>query len=409
MKRCAGIFCLLSLCVAGTVHARLFVTITRDFAEKAVAVIVLTGEETAWSRRFLTTLSGDLASSGYLKITLAQFAADPAQAKTSCSAGELFITGSGTRARMRFSVEDTADGQELWAKSVALDENDPDESAHIASDEIILGLTGRPGIARTSIVYVVRDTPRSFRLQRIRVSSGAVSALPSFPFMVSFPRAVPGRDELLLVSYKDGWPRLARLDLNTGALATFVDEPGLSACATVSRETGEVAAVSSRSGDPEIYLFDRSGHLLKRLTHSRGIDSSPSFSPDGKHLAFVSDREGGAQVFVMNRDGFQVRRISYLSGYCTSPVWSPDGELIAYVYRGSDGYGIAVYHVARGRTVRTIPGLNCEELSWAPDSRHIAYSTSTAPSRIFVVDIYSAERRQLSPASEDAISPAWVF
>jgi Tol biopolymer transport system component len=78
-----------------------------------------------------------------------------------------------------------------------------------------------------------------------------------------------------------------------------------------------------------------------QVTASSGLDLHPSFSPSGEQMAFASDRTGAFELFVrsstptgadtqLTRDGQQN----------VQPAWSPDGHSIAFHSKGRGGIWI---------------------------------------------------------------------
>ncbi len=123
-----------------------------------------------------------------------------------------------------------------------------------------------------------------------------------------------------------------------------------------------LAFVSNRSPewwntiDTDIYQVDASSKELKRLTRNPGPDHSPSYSPDGKWLAW---------------------RASY-----------------EYNYESED-YKIQVQPVAGGEPRALAAGLDrdVDSCSWAPDSRGLYFSASSAGrSNIQYVSLAQPER-----------------
>ncbi|MGB9677042.1 MAG: hypothetical protein ACPLZ9_00340 [Candidatus Ratteibacteria bacterium] len=226
-------------------------------------------------------------------------------------------------------------------------------------------------------------------------------------YLINYPRYFK-ENEILFVSYQDGYPKISKIDIISKKIQDFLSKPGLNACISVCRETKEIAVVLSYFGNPEIFVVDFNGNIKRRITNYKGIDSSPSFSPDGKNIAFVSDRHGKPQIYLMDKDGYGVKRISYISNYCTSPTFSPDGNFIAYIYSDGSGYGLAIYDINTEKT-KTIPGLNCEEISWAPDSRHIVYSKTGEKEPLMIIDIYTKNTRKLISGNFKFLSPCWFI
>ena len=139
--------------------------------------------------------------------------------------------------------------------------------------------------------------------------------------------------------------------------------------------------------------------LQNRLTLDHYLQServsSPRISPDGSKLVYtrqsidkLGDRwESG--LWMMDIDGSENRHFS--SG--SSPRWSPDGSRIAYLTsKDGDGTNIFVYSL-EDRTTKRITRLKRppSNLSWAPDGRHIAFS-SLVPEPVQGWDIKLPER-----------------
>ena len=407
MKRFAAVALALSL-VATTLDARVLMKITKNYLEKAEVDVLLLQEKNPYGEAFLTAFGRDLGYSGNFSLVSSRFAA--AQERESIKptlAGELLVIGEPSGNDITFTVEDMIDHEILFKKTYTPPAN-ARSFAHKVNDDIVLALTGKPGIAATRIAYIAKKND-SGQLYVADYDGMDETRLTAVSHLISYPRWMPGNRALLLVSYQSGWPKLVRFDPATKTTRVVSDEPGINACASVCATTGEIALVLSKSGDPEIYLLSADGKSSRRLTYSRGIESSPSFSPDDKTIAFVSDRAGSPQIYLMNRDGYQIRRISYNASYATSPAWSPDGSLIAYVVRAGGSFGIAVYELATRKITLVGDRLGAEDIAWAPDNRHLVYTCiDTIPNHVAVMDIYTREVRRLLPAGHETFSPSWT-
>ncbi|MCM8770060.1 MAG: hypothetical protein NC911_10435, partial [Candidatus Omnitrophica bacterium] len=397
MKKCSlvGVW-LFIFWLAGQGETSIFLQITQNLTRKAPVSILLGQPRNEFWEKFARVFTQDTEYSDCFSVQECSFILpERLAAEKNTRVNSLVFTSSQVRDKTTFAIEDPGEHQTLWSK----DYQTPEEArsfAHQVADDLVLALTGRPGIASTKIAYV-SDRTASYQIYSIDADGENERQLTSAAFMVHYPRWLPGKRNLLLVSYEYGWPKLAKFDLVSRNLTTLLAEPGLNACASFCRATDEIALVLSRSGNPEIYLFSEKNKSLKQLTYDRGVDSSPSMAPDGQTLAFVSDRQGKPQIFLMNREGFQVRRISYISSYCTSPAWSPDGSLIAYVFSRGGSFGVAVYEVNTRRTIIVDENAGAEDVSWAPDSRHLVYTRSrTKPAVLEILDVITRNKRQLT-------------
>ncbi len=385
---------------------RVFIRITKNFTEKAEIVILLKETPTAYWERFVKTLAQDLEYSGFFTVKEARFINNLEREKKKYLT-ELLLYNISQKEKIKFVVEDLLDNQRIFEENFEILSN-PRSFAHLVNDKIVLALTGKPGIAQTKILFV-SDRDGTSQIYSIDYDGENFKKITQEKYHLAFPRWFD-KISFLFVSYKGGWPKLVKFILPNGKKKVILAQPGLNACPSVSPSTKEIAAVLSRSGNPEIYITDFDGNIKRRLTYYRGIDSSPSFSPDGKRVSFVSDRQGSPQIYIMDRDGYRVKRISYISSYCTSPKWSPDGNFIGYVILKGGSFSIAIYEIATGKTTIVGENLGSEEISWAPDSRHIVYTKSDKfPSTLWIFDIYTKEKRMLTGSNYNAFSPSWSY
>ncbi|MCX8082192.1 MAG: hypothetical protein N3D17_02170 [bacterium] len=403
MKRFVFV-CFILLTIIKVQCSTVFLQITKNLQEKADIVILLGTENDNYWNIFLSTLKRDLYYSGYFNVEEAIFVESPEVAKKRYTT-QITLQGIKTSDGIKIVVEDNLEEKILFERYYRTDVN-ASYLAHTVNDDLVLHLTGKPGIARSKILFVSNASGK-YEIYCIDYDGENLKQLTNTDYMVHYPRWLIPNQEIVHISYEGGWPKLVKMDLKTGEKKTLLAEPGLNACASPSLNTGEIAVVLSRSGRPDIYVVDFNGRIKRQLTAANSTDASPSFSPDGNTIAFVSDRYGSPQIYTMTKDGQRVKRISYLSGYSTSPVYSPDGNYIAYVFQ-RDGFGLAIYDVSTGETKVIGEGLGCEDVSWAPDSRHIIYTNSRSKSSSLVIlDIVSGEKRILNTGKKNSFSPSW--
>lgn len=405
MKKTAALFVFLAFLSSAVYGSTIFLQITKNLQEKAEIVLLMEMPRDVYWNRFLTTLDKDLGYSGYFKVNESVFTGNIEEMKKKYPI-EFILSGSKTKDGVKIRVEDPLDEKTLFEKTYPAEES-PSYLAHRINDDVVFSLTGRPGIALSKILFVSDDTGK-YQLYSVDYDGENKTQLTKAGHLVHYPKwLVPGR-EIVYVSYEGGWPKLVKMNLKTGSARTLIAEPGLNACASPNPKTGEMAVVLSRTGRPEVYIANFEGRILRQLTFSKATNASPSFSPSGDMLAFVSDRHGSPQIYTMTNEGTKIERISFLSGYATSPAWSPDGNYIAYVFMSGGSYGLALYEPESEETKIVNAGLGSEDISWAPDSRHIVYSDiKSKPSSIMIIDIITGERRKLSIDRANSFSPNW--
>lgn len=126
-----------------------------------------------------------------------------------------------------------------------------------------------------------------------------------------------------------------------------------------------------------IYVVRSDGSGLTRLTNE--FDSSPVWLSDGRHVAFVRSAEGRPSIYVMDSDGGGQRPVPGLPRE-RHPVWSrssksvllTDGIWEIYEVSASGSSARLVARFAKPVQSIVVPW----HLTWAPDDRLVAFSTS---------------------------------
>ena len=119
---------------------------------------------------------------------------------------------------------------------------------------------------------------------------------------------------------------------------------------------------------------------------------------------FVSGQLGHPELYITDADGSNVHVLTDFDfsdkNFRSDPDWSPDGRTIAYQERTNDRFQIRTILVS-GSTpkYKTSEGEN-EQPSWAPDARHLVFtSTRTGVRQLWVLDTESGRLRQLTKSA----------
>jgi TolB protein len=145
---------------------------------------------------------------------------------------------------------------------------------------------------------------------------------------------------------------------------------------------------------------------MRRLTGTnRTISMNPVFSGDGGIIAFNSDRAGNPAIYTMPATGGNPTLMSPFGpgSYYTSPAWAPTGTRLAFHGRWNvqmrGAFQIMVGDASRpGAQIEQITARgNNEDPSWAPDGRHLVYtSTGDGPAGLYIIDVETKTRRLLA-------------
>jgi len=299
-----------------------------------------------------------------------------------------------------FSIDGTPNSRE-WRLSV-----------HNVSDELEAWVTGVHGIAATRVAYV--QGVRNGRLYVID-SDGAFPTPVGDDSGVMSPTWHPkGTHVAYSVVGTHGCCQLYVLDVASGAARRLeAVGGGLNSTPVFAPDGVVIVYTHGEETGTDLFattVFERGP--ARRITVGRGSDNtSPTFSPDGRRLAFTSGRLGHPEIYISDADGTNPQPLTYSVGdqnYRSNPDWSPDGRLVAYQSQQTDGSFQLNTISLRDRSVKqlTSDGSN-EDASWAPDSRHIIFSsTRTGSKQLFVIDSESGRWRQLTRNGGVRL-PAW--
>ena len=174
--------------------------------------------------------------------------------------------------------------------------------------------------------------------------------------------------------------------------------------------TGKRAAVEARG---DIFTIPAEKGDARNLTNSSGAaDRDPAWSPDGKWISWFSDSSGEYQLIVSSQDGTTKRAIALpTSGHFYTPEWSADAKHILF---HDTQLRLWVLDVASGKATQVdtdpymVPSRTLDP-HFSPDGRWIAYA-KRLPSlmrAIFVYNVETGAKHQLTDGLADATTPAW--
>jgi Tol biopolymer transport system component len=184
----------------------------------------------------------------------------------------------------------------------------------------------------------------------------------------------------------------------------------------------QVAYESNQDGDWDIWVSQIGGRRAVNLTEDHhGEDRFPSWSPDGSQIAFYSTRDGGG-YFVMSALGGRPRKAAAMKRRIQSrdgpPQWSPDGHELAHVgFMQHSDWFVDIVSVGRGSSHRLPlvgpPGDPLGwHLSWSPDGRFVAYTTTwteTDPtSQVWVARVEDGEAFPVTDGDSLDLSPSFA-
>jgi TolB protein len=376
--------------------AKVYIDITSPGTRKLPVSISITGPAAAKNIEWI--VKNDLESTGLFSFIDPDVPGAEITAKV-----EVIILNKGLKAIL--SVSDLIEGREVIKKRFSASRTKARAVAHSISNDIYKVATGRQGVFRTKMSYLVNSSMG--KGLRIMDWDGHNSAkVVSRGLTASHTWSQDGRFLIYSSERNRKW-RIYILDLRQYRKSVLFSSKGLNLAGGTSSD-GRLSFSSSKDGSSEIYTIDLHGKKLKKLTRSFGIDVSPVFSPDNKRIAFVSDRGGTPQIYIIDTNGRRLKRLTFEGSYNTSPSWSPDGKRIAFVGR-KDGNNQIFMVKSDSTDLRqlTFSGNN-ESPAFSPDGLFIAFDSDRDGKRgIYIMRANGEGQKRVTPEYLDAMKPKW--
>ncbi len=170
----------------------------------------------------------------------------------------------------------------------------------------------------------------------------------------------------------------------------------------VAEARGEIFTIPAEKGD------------IRNLTHSAAVaEREPAWSRDGKWVSYFSDKSGEYALVIESQDGIAAPReipIRNAKHYYT-PSWSPDSKKLLFT---DTDFNVWVMDIASGQSRLlgndpwAVPSRTLNP-TWSPDSKWVAYASrlNTLYRAIFVANVETGEKKQVTDGLADAMFPVW--
>jgi len=282
-------------------------------------------------------------------------------------------------------------------------------AAHLFSDEVILRVTGRKGLAHSKIAFS-NNSSGAREIYSVDYDGENLTKLTSDRSIALLPRWSQDASRIYYTTYRYGNPDMFEIDLKAGKIRPFTTFQGLNIPGGFSPDGGTMVMTLSRGDDPNIFSLNVVTKELKKLLSRFGVSSSPTYAPDGKQIAFISDRAGNPQIFVMDLETKKTRKLTRMN-WCDSPSWSPSGEWIVFAGRETVKEKLNIFLTdLTGSQVRRLTnnsGDN-EDPSWSPDGRFIAFTSNRNGRReLFIMDSDGSAPHPLTDLKGKTSTPNW--
>jgi len=172
--------------------------------------------------------------------------------------------------------------------------------------------------------------------------------------------------------------------------------------AVISPDGRSFAFVSAHGGTLDIWLRQVSGGDPIRLTNDPAEETDLQFAPDGESIFFTLPDGPARNLWRVRTLGGQSQKVL---ANARLAALSPDGRRVAYYRSEPGGVNVLTVSALDGSGPRALaqdlrPG-NAVRPAWSPDGQRVGYVQTAllGPSNLFVVDVATAEMRQVTRAT----------
>ncbi|MEP6766713.1 MAG: S41 family peptidase, partial [Gemmatimonadaceae bacterium] len=166
---------------------------------------------------------------------------------------------------------------------------------------------------------------------------------------------------------------------------------------------GEVFAAGAREGGDAV-----------RLTQTPEVETDVSWMPDSRRVVYASNRDNAWRLFINDVNARTEKAITTAEGRAFGPRISPDGKWIAYRRNGNELRVVAPdgtndHKLADGLFAEP-PIADASDVTWSPDSKWIAFITTTARgfATVMTIPVDGGSARPVSfSANSNASNVAW--
>ncbi len=311
--------------------------------------------------------------------------------------------------------------------------NQDRQQVHLLADGLIKKFFGFQGIASTHFLYTRKYKNNDNKWlseiwecdydganpKKIINDEGGYCVTPVY----MPPKPGHKTNSFFYVSYKIGQPKIYMAGLTNDKMQRLTSLRGNQLMPAVAPKRNKIAFISDITGNPDLFLQDFSpetgpiGKPRQIFTCRQATQGSPAFSPDGYRIAFVSNKDGSPRIYLIDipppeakLQEIKAQLITRVNRESSAPCWSPDGTKLAFCARNGGIRQIWIYDFESDEEWQLTQGPdNKENPSWAPNSLHIIYNTTTVgKAELYMINLNSRQSTKIEgQLSGEKRFPAW--
>lgn len=295
---------------------------------------------------------------------------------------------------------------------------------HALADSLCELMYGERGIASCDIIYCQKkDAASSSSQMCIKNFDGlAPREILDEKTVALFPIFVPLASKIIYTDFTHKPRKLYICHVNSTKGSPLLHHLlGDQLFPAISARGDLLAFVSNAAGWADLFVVQLKkdqticGKPVQVYTNPKAAISCPTFNEDGSKLAFVSDHDGITGIYIL--DVIEVLRshktpklqcITKKNKVNEVPSWSPDGKKIAYSAKTEGIYQIWIYDCETKEEYQLTEGPEDKENpSWAPNSLHLVYNTTSPSYDLFVINLNQLKAIQITHGPEIKHYPYW--
>ncbi|GJL77674.1 MAG: hypothetical protein NPINA01_06630 [Nitrospinaceae bacterium] len=189
--------------------------------------------------------------------------------------------------------------------------------------------------------------------------------------------------------------------------------PGEDFAPTLSTDGKRMIFVSDRSGNLDLWLKHRGQGVQppdEQLTYHSAEDNFPKLSPKGNRIVFVSHRsdpKGDIYLMDLGKGRSEEIRLTEADLPEEDPEWSPDEKYIYFTSVHPETRQRGIFRMELKNKSKSLLIENAVNPAVSPDGRYLAFVSNNENRDLWVQDLKSGSRIQMTSGSEIEITPSW--